>query len=230
MQIISSLLPYKPEQSAIFDIASNCNNEQFAPVKTVCDMESDGGGWIVIQRRVPGGIVDFYRNWADYEQGFGDLETEFWYGLRNIHCLTTREDFELRIDLQDESGFKQTWTYDKFIVDGPEEKYHLTIGPGIGPEGGFDGMAYHNNRLFSTKDGDYDEATNGECTQWYRGGWWYGACFVSGANLNGPHQPIIPPPPTPTANQIEWFNGGDYVYQPFVEMKIRPASCQLITC
>ena len=77
-------------------------------------------------------------------------------------------------------------------------------------------MAYH-NRLFSTKDGDYDEATNGECTQWYRGGWWYGACFFSGANLNGPHQPIIPPPPTPTANQIEWFNGGDYVYQPYVD-------------
>ena len=70
-------------------------------------MESDGGGWIVIQ---PGSTVDFYRTWADYEQGFGDLETEFWYGLRNIHCLTTREDVELRIDLQDESGFKQTWT------------------------------------------------------------------------------------------------------------------------
>ena len=61
-------------------------------------MSSDGGKWIVIQRRI-NDSVDFYLNWTDYVNGFGDLEGEFWYGLENIHCLTTRENVELRIEI-----------------------------------------------------------------------------------------------------------------------------------
>jgi len=43
-------------------------------------METAGGKWLVIQRRI-NGSVDFYRNWTDYVAGFGELEGEFWYGL-----------------------------------------------------------------------------------------------------------------------------------------------------
>ena len=79
--------------------------------KALCDMETDGGGWLVIQRRMPNGTVNFTRNWADYENGFGDLNGEFWYGLRNIHALTTENEVELRIDMVRESdGFEFHWT------------------------------------------------------------------------------------------------------------------------
>ena len=79
-------------------------------------METDGGGWIVIQRRLPGGTENFTRKWADYENGFGDMSGEFWLGLSNIHCLTAREKLELRIDMITEDGMPKTWTYSVFQV------------------------------------------------------------------------------------------------------------------
>ena len=98
-------------------------------------MDTDNGGWLVIQRRVEGGTVDFYRDWSYFEEGFGDLEGEFWYGLRNIHCLTNSASVELRIDMEDENGTKITWTYQEFRVEGPENKYRLHIGGGEGTSG-----------------------------------------------------------------------------------------------
>ena len=72
----------------------------------------------MIQRRVPNGRVNFYRRWNDYEDGFGDLDSEFWYGLQKLHCLTTQQNVELRIDLQDNQGNKVSWVYQQFSVDG----------------------------------------------------------------------------------------------------------------
>jgi len=41
---------------------------------------------------------NFHRSWSDYERGFGNLNPEFWYGLRSLHCLTSRGTWELHID------------------------------------------------------------------------------------------------------------------------------------
>lgn len=46
-----------------------------------CDMETDGGGWIVFQRRGPYDIqTSFTNGWSDYKLGFGDLTKDFWLG------------------------------------------------------------------------------------------------------------------------------------------------------
>lgn len=59
-------------------------------VQSYCDTITDGGGWIVIQRRQDGS-VDFNRFWWEYEVGFGKLTGEFWFGLKALHCLTNQE-------------------------------------------------------------------------------------------------------------------------------------------
>ena len=48
---------------------------------------TDGDGWTVLQRRMDGS-VDFNRYWSAYENGFGNLNFEFWLGLSKIYQLT----------------------------------------------------------------------------------------------------------------------------------------------
>ncbi|XP_069097566.1 ficolin-1-like isoform X3 [Pleurodeles waltl] len=57
----------------------------------LCDMDTDGGGWIVFQRRWDGS-VDFFRDWNSYKRGFGSQMTEFWLGNDNLHWLTYTGD------------------------------------------------------------------------------------------------------------------------------------------
>ncbi|XP_050732342.1 techylectin-5A-like [Eriocheir sinensis] len=45
-----------------------------------CDQTTDGGGWTVVQRRTNSTVrEDFYRTWSEYQLGFGNINTEFWY-------------------------------------------------------------------------------------------------------------------------------------------------------
>ena len=84
---------------------SKCSN---ALTMLECDMTTDCGGWIVIQRNKISSPVDFNRSWTDYKEGFGDLNTEFWHGLSAVHCLTQRGQWEMRVDYK---NIDKTWSY-----------------------------------------------------------------------------------------------------------------------
>ena len=149
-----------------------------------CDMETDGGGWTVIQRRnVSLGTVNFTRNWEDYVNGFGDLDGEFWIGLNNIYQLTNQQEMELQISVWNYIVNAITWNYQTFRISGPENKYRLTVGGGTGD--GSDPLAYHNGQYFSTYDRDNDNSSS-NCAYMSQGGWWYNDCYS--ANLNGRHE------------------------------------------
>ncbi|XP_033638486.1 fibrinogen-like protein A [Asterias rubens] len=117
--------------------------------KVYCDMETDGGGWIVVQRRLDG-TVDFYRNWTEYQSGFGDLYSEFWLGNDIIRDLTGSGKWQLRVNMEDWQ-FNTAWSsYGEFAVK--YDNYTLRVGSYDGKSTAGDSMSYHNGYSFTTKD------------------------------------------------------------------------------
>ena len=128
-------------------------------------METDGGGWTVFQRRKCGEI-DFYRNWADYEEGFGYLDHEFWLGLSKIHRLTKDATCTLRVDLGDAQGNRAYAKYSTFSIGDSSTEYTLTIAGYSGTAGAHSSMTRHD--LNGTKDNDNDNWSS-NCATYYRG-------------------------------------------------------------
>nr|XP_008519602.1 PREDICTED: ficolin-1 isoform X2 [Equus przewalskii] len=101
------------------------------PLTVLCDMDTDGGGWTVFQRRSDGS-VDFFRDWAAYKRGFGSQLGEFWLGNDNIHALTAQGTNELRVDLLDFQGNLQFAKYGSFKLADEADKYKLVLGAFVG--------------------------------------------------------------------------------------------------
>nr|XP_008173312.1 ficolin-1-like isoform X3 [Chrysemys picta bellii] len=184
-------------------------------ITVFCDMDTDGGGWIVFQRRADGS-VDFFRDWDSYKKGFGNQLTEFWLGNDNIHLLTSFETCELRVDLSDVENNKSFAHYGTFSISGQSDKYRLNLGKFLTGTAG-DSLSGHRNMTFTTKDNDND-MHSGNCALLYKGGWWYHKCH--GSNLNGlyllgPHESY--------ADSVIWATGkGAYYSYKVSEMKFRP--------
>ncbi|XP_005867752.1 PREDICTED: tenascin-R isoform X2 [Myotis brandtii] len=179
-------------------------------LQVYCDMTTDGGGWIVFQRR-QNGQTDFFRKWAEYRVGFGNLEDEFWLGLDNIHRITSQGRYELRVDMRDgqEAAFAH---YDKFSVEDSRNLYKLRVGGYNGTAG--DSLSYHQGRPFSTVDRDNDIAVT-NCALSYKGAWWYKNCHRT--NLNGKYGE------SRHSQGINWYHWKGHEFSiPFVEMKTRP--------
>ena len=143
-------------------------------------MDTDGGGWTVFQRRQDGS-VDFFLDWSDYQQGFGNLSGEFWLGLDKIHRLTSTAT-QLRVDMQDSQLNSRYAKYTSFSVGDSVSKYTLSVSGYSGSAG--DSLT-RNGIRFSTRDQDNDNY-DGNCAQIFESAWWFHDCFLS--NLNGPYR------------------------------------------
>ncbi|XP_039719886.1 angiopoietin-4 isoform X4 [Pteropus medius] len=96
------------------------------PRKVFCDMEANGGGWTLIQRR-ENGSVNFQRNWKDYKEGFGDPAGEHWLGNEVVHQLTSRAAYSLRVELQDWEGNEAYAQYEHFQLGSEGQLYRLKV-------------------------------------------------------------------------------------------------------
>lgn len=198
-----------------------------------CEMESNGGGWTVFQRRVDG-TVDFYRNWTSYKEGFGGLNHEFWLGNDKLYTFTNQKNYQLRVDAVNSQGTSFYNLHDTFRINDESDKYRLTITSiSGGNTGGGSALGGNNDNRFSTYDQDNDPSDTYHCAQEHRGAWWYwgdgyasSVCyrfgssnrFCSASNLNGDYQRSGP--------QSIFFYQGNSVQNSCgltrSEMKLRP--------
>lgn len=168
------------------------------------------GGWTVIQQR-HSGKVNFSRSWAEYEEGFGSSDTEYWIGNEVLHLMTSSGNYSLHIHMRDISGRYWHASYDVFAVSSKEDNYRLTLGRYRG--NATDTLYYSSGMTFSTYDRDTDVSSL-QCARYNGGGWWYRHCQIS--NLNGPFY----------AGMI-WFHRDwhDWLQLSEVVMLIRCARC-----
>ncbi|XP_055599758.1 fibrinogen-like protein A [Uranotaenia lowii] len=154
------------------------------PFEALCDNNYSDGGWTVIQYRF-NGSVDFYRGWKAYEDGFGDLNGEFWLGLEKIHRLTSSKRHELLVLLEDFKGNSKVATYDDFRVADEAEKYTLeSLGQYNGTAG--KSLNRHLGIKFSTFDADNEPADGQNYVAYHHGAWWHS--YLAASNLNGIYQ------------------------------------------
>ena len=174
-------------------------------------METDGGGWTVFQRRQDGS-VNFNKNWAEYEKGFGNLTGEFWLGLSKIHRLTQGEINTLRVDFGGFDGSIGYAKYSAFNIGNETSHYTLTVGGHSGTAG--NDLAAYNGHRFATYDNDFDNCIG----TWGNNGWWQhgvgSGCFYT--HLNGNYGQHIG-----AWGGIYWYSWSGTTNLKFADMKTR---------
>ncbi|XP_038579250.1 angiopoietin-related protein 7 [Micropterus salmoides] len=183
-----------------------------------CDMETNGGGWTLIQRRKVG-LISFERDWKQYKSGFGSIRGDFWLGNDHIFRLT-RQPSMLRIEMEDWEGETRYAEYGMFSVGNELNSYKLFLANYSGNAG--DSMRYHNNTNFSTINKDNDKCVD-DCASLRKGGYWYNCCTDS--NLNGVFYRYGEH--SKKTDGITWYgwHGSHYSLKK-VEMKVRPVGFQ----
>jgi len=90
---LSFVLGYVAEYEEIFSTAVSANAAVAVPLLTI-------NGWILMQRKVPGGTVSFNQNWAAYVDGFGSAAgNNYWLGLDKVYHLMQLGSVRLRVEV-----------------------------------------------------------------------------------------------------------------------------------
>jgi ficolin len=140
-----------------------------------CEQEMGRGGWMVFQRRGQFGNSDryFYRDFAAYKTGFGDLDGEYWLGLDAVQAVAREKPHELLVRMV-HGDVVYLASYDRFELVGNE--FALQLGEFIGrADNGAemeDGLGWLNGSSFSAVDWDRDANSGKNCAEERVAGYW----------------------------------------------------------
>ncbi|CAG2205376.1 unnamed protein product [Mytilus edulis] len=99
-------------------------------ISVFCEVDGNGNVWTDIQRRIDG-TVDFFRNWTDYKNGFGNAQGEYWIG----DSLTRHNGQKFTTDDRDNdpyggwncaTHYHGAWWYEACHYSNLNGKYTLT--------------------------------------------------------------------------------------------------------
>ena len=191
-----------------------------------CDMETSGGGWTVIMRRSTGETEFDDRLYHEYEEGFGKLDGDFWYGLRLMQSMTSKDSYEMRLDLYDNVNDNMSSTHATYGNFKIGSDYTLMLNNFTTSDSTLlDNMMQFNNRPFIAKREELESGLN-SCIKTFKAGWWYAEMCTA-----GPDQAPGVPLTAHNFENVEWYHivmyQGKLINFPKFEMKIRPQNCSV---
>ena len=206
-----------------------------------CDMNAEGGGWMIILRRTnrPGRYQPYWTTDRLYKNGFGKLlKRDYWMGLTHMHHFTSQPGgTELRVELM-LNGTKYVARYDDFFVDSKNVKFTLRVGgyredksnisDSLSHSSGFNFTTLFSESVQNARQDVLNQTLGytGYCTILY-GPWWHGTSGNETCTLVAPNKLyydvvvhygyllLLP-------RYYMWVVNGEKIGFDSLEMKIRP--------
>ncbi|KAL8571600.1 hypothetical protein ACOMHN_061754 [Nucella lapillus] len=139
----------------------------------------------IMQRKKKKNRQNFNRPWADYRNGFGDLNSDFWLGLEKVHILTAVErSYRLRVNLKLFNNSIVALEYEDFKISNEKSGYRITFNSAVVNDTQ-DCLLPLFNASFSTFDKDQDQNDDVNCAESRKGGFWFRGENCSTCNPNG---------------------------------------------
>ncbi|XP_059165782.1 tenascin-R-like isoform X1 [Physella acuta] len=181
--------------------------ESLGTKHVLCDTKTDGGVWVIIQRRIRMD-VNFSKYWNDYRDGFGSLDGDFWIGNDFIYRLTSAGYTDLRFDMK-YNGQSYYAVCHNFVLENEAASYRMTFDGYSGNT--TDNMTYQKGRRFATMDRKFSYIN---CAGIFKNGWWYNECHQTNPNGEWGN--------TQFGAGINWYSiTGFHASLSFIEMKLR---------
>lgn len=148
--------------------------------QVVCDFLY---GVSYFQRRTSG-AHNFNRSWQEYNDGFGDINGEFWVGLKFLKLLSEVRNYELWFILHN-GVMNKYYAYGNFTLTDEADGYRVFCEDiyDTDPNAFIPLNDTYSTSVYGQRFQTYDTDTYG-CAALQNGGWWFNS-NCSQSNMNG---------------------------------------------